>query len=152
MPNLALFWHFPTLADRAFVPLTKVDQLCKTFSKLDLKMPNVQKCQIWHILGVLKWWQMEWFFLLLKLINFAKHELQQRYGLVIEQEQSRRQIIQKLSSLKNTDGPSLQEYHEQVACLQNHVGIVCNQESYYNSDLRWQGFHTYPLQNITIYI
>ena len=63
MPNLALFWHFSALADRVVVPLTKVDQLWKTFSKHDLKMPNVQKCQIWHILGILKWWQMEWFFI-----------------------------------------------------------------------------------------
>ena len=33
MPNakFGTFWHFPTLADRAVVPLTKVDQLCKIF-------------------------------------------------------------------------------------------------------------------------
>ena len=48
MPNLALFWHFPTLSDRAVVPSSKVDQLYKTFSKFNLKMPNVPKCQIWH--------------------------------------------------------------------------------------------------------
>ena len=34
MPNLAYFWHFPMVADRAVVPLIKVDQTCKTFSKL----------------------------------------------------------------------------------------------------------------------
>ena len=45
MPNLAHFWHFLTLADRAVDPLIKVDQLCKAFSKLDLEMPNVPKCK-----------------------------------------------------------------------------------------------------------
>ena len=48
MPNLARLWHFLTMADRAANPLIKVDQLSKTFSKHDLKMP---KCQFGTLLA-----------------------------------------------------------------------------------------------------
>ena len=34
MPNLAHFWHFPMVADRAVVIIIKDDEPCKTFSKL----------------------------------------------------------------------------------------------------------------------
>ena len=44
------------LADRAVVPLIKIDQFSNTFSKLDLEMPNMHKCQIWHIIGIFGIW------------------------------------------------------------------------------------------------
>ena len=51
MPNLAHFWHFPMVVNRAVIPLIKVDKLCMIYSIIVLEMPSVQKCQIWQVLG-----------------------------------------------------------------------------------------------------
>ena len=42
MPNLAHFWHFPMVADRAVVPFIKVDQPAKHFQNL------FRKCEMCH--------------------------------------------------------------------------------------------------------
>ena len=46
MPNLAHFRHFEMVADGVVFHLTKVDQLCRTFSKIDLKIQGMPKWQV----------------------------------------------------------------------------------------------------------
>ena len=65
-------------------------------------------------------------------------ELQQRYGLVIDQEPIRQRVMNKLSNLKTTNGPYLQAYLEEVACWRNNLAVVCDTTTYYQSELRWQ--------------
>ena len=69
----------------------------------------------------------------------AELELQDRHGLIIEQEQSRHRVEQKLNFLRLANGNILEEYLAEVLCYRNDLVVAGNQTNYYTSVLIWQG-------------
>ena len=79
-------------------------------------------------------------------------KLQERHGLVLEQEEFREKVMDRLDYLKDNDGPDLVRFMSDVECGREETAVECNETTYYANNLHWQNValspQASPLPNI----